>query len=118
MKELISIRSMASVSALGQDRTEIFDHYRRGSCLIHQKDFSKFSAFVSELTTESRLEVERLRDEKKYKPLDPSVLMAIHVSRRALADLDESGSSYGINIGSSRGATQLWVAYLAVFMAY
>ena len=108
---------MASVSALGQDRTEIFDHYRRGSCLIHQKDFSKFSAFVSELTDESRLEVEGLRDEKKYKPLDPSVLMAIHVSRRALADLDESGSSYGINIGSSRGATQLWEAYHAEFMA-
>lgn len=111
MEKKISIVSMASVSALGTSGEEIWSHYKNQKPLFSSKDFGKFNALVSEISNEHRKEIEALRENKNYKDLDPSVLMAIYCSRRALSSSPWSDETFGVNIGSSRGATQLFEKY-------
>ncbi len=115
MKNKISIVSMASVSALGVSQDEIWRHYKEGRSLIQEKDFSKFSALVSEISDRHKDAIKELRKIKNYKDLDPSVLMAIFCSRMAYEKAQWKDKEFGINIGSSRGATRLFEKYFEEF---
>jgi 3-oxoacyl-(acyl-carrier-protein) synthase len=56
--------------------------------------------------------------EIKYKSLDNSVLFAIQASREAVKKAGwKSGDSFGINIGSSRGATALFEKHFQEYLA-
>ncbi|PZQ77076.1 MAG: beta-ketoacyl synthase, partial [Flavobacterium johnsoniae] len=63
-------------------------------------------------------EIAKLRDsESKYKNLDESVLYAILASRKAIENAGwKQGDDFGINIGSSRGATQLFEKHFQEFL--
>ena len=111
MKERISIVSMASVSALGASEEEIWQSYIEGRSLITSRESDKFSALVSSIPETCLKEIQQLKSIKNYKDLDPSVLMAIYISRKALAHSDWNEKEFGINIGSSRGATHLFEKY-------
>ena len=65
-----------------------------------------------------RNEIEELKkSEIKYKALDETVLLAILVSRQALKNAGwKHGDNFGINIGSSRGATQLFEKHHKEFL--
>jgi 3-oxoacyl-(acyl-carrier-protein) synthase len=63
-------------------------------------------------------EVQTLRDsDVKYKSLDNSVLYAILASREAVKKAGWDNSKFGVNIGSSRGATQLFEKHHQEFLA-
>lgn len=115
MKERISIVSMASVSALGASEDQIWQSYIEGRTLITSRDFDKFSALVSSIPENCLKEIQQLKSIKNYKDLDPSVLMAIYISRKALAHSDWKDKEFGVNIGSSRGATHLFEKYFKEF---
>ena len=115
MNDRISIVSMASVSALGDSEDQIWQSYIEGKSLIKHRDFGKFSALVSSVPESSLAEIEQLKSIKNYKDLDPSVLMAIFISRKALAHSDWHQKEFGVNIGSSRGATHLFEKYFKEF---
>ena len=115
MNERISIVSMASVSALGDSEAQIWQRYIEGKSLISCRDFDKFSALVSGVPETCLTEIEQLKAIKNYKDLDPSVLMAIYISRKALAHTDWHQKEFGVNIGSSRGATHLFEKYFKEF---
>ena len=115
MNERISIVSMASVSALGDSEDQIWQSYIEEKSLINSRDFGKFSALVSSVPESSLAEIEQLKSIKNYKDLDPSVLMAIFISRKALAHSDWHQKEFGVNIGSSRGATHLFEKYFKEF---
>ena len=85
-----------------------------------QKVFQNSSAWVAALPNAVRKEIEDLRtSEIKYKKLDDSVLYAIFVSRKASQKAGwEQGDSFGVNFGSSRGATQLFEKYHTKFLEY
>ena len=115
MRERISIISMASVSALGMSEDESWQHYMEKRSFIKERDFTKFAALVSSISNERWAEINQLKKTKNYKDLDPSVLMAIYCSRKAFEKTQWKDKEFGVNIGSSRGATSLFEKYYKEF---
>ncbi|RXR24524.1 beta-ketoacyl synthase N-terminal-like domain-containing protein [Flavobacterium stagni] len=110
MKHRISITALATVSPLGSDVRTIREAYTSKATSIQKKRVGAQEYWVAPLmeSDQARLAAIRL-SEAKYKNLDPSVIMALDVSRRAVAQAGwQAGDAIGINIGSSRGATQLF----------
>ena len=69
------------------------------------------------LSEKNRTLIETLRSSNvAYAPLDPSVLYAIHTARNAVAQAGWQGVRFGINIGSSRGATEVWENHFTHFL--
>lgn len=110
MKEKIAITSLASMSALGNSPEAIWQNYLSDKTFISQKRINNTDEYVAQLPLECRGVMNELRlSEQKYKPLDETVLMAILASRKAVRQAGwETGTDFGINIGSSRGATQIF----------
>ena len=92
---------MASVSALGLSVNKSWEHYIEKRSFIKERDFEKFTALVSSISTEHWAEINQLKKDKNYKDLDPSVLMAIYCSRKAFKKTRWKDKEFGINIGSS-----------------
>ena len=118
MKTKIAITSLASISPLGKTPEAIWANYLSPQTLISTKDFDGQKLFVSTIPAEIRTGIAELRKEDiKYKALDETVLLAILASRKAIAEAGwKQGDDFGINIGSSRGATQLFEKYHREFL--
>jgi 3-oxoacyl-(acyl-carrier-protein) synthase len=118
MKQKIAITSIASISALGQDPETIWRNYLLDISFITTKDFNGKSQFVASIPEDIKLEINQLRkSDSKYKSLDNSVLFAILTSREAIKKAGWNASDdFGINIGSSRGATELFEKYHQEFL--
>ncbi|MDB0614984.1 beta-ketoacyl synthase N-terminal-like domain-containing protein [Tenacibaculum dicentrarchi] len=114
MKQPISITSFASVSALGSNTEEIWENY------LNQKHFLtlKETVWTGSLTDEDKQAIDIIRNsDNKYKSLDDSVLYTIYVARKAIEKTNwTSEDNFGINIGSSRGATSLFEKYHKEFL--
>ena len=52
-----------------------------------------------------------------YEPLDNTVLYALHTAREAVTQANWRDLRFGINIGSSRGATALFEKHYSHFLA-
>ncbi|TDQ22027.1 3-oxoacyl-(acyl-carrier-protein) synthase [Tenacibaculum caenipelagi] len=118
LKELISITSFASVSALGSTSEEIWKNYLNDQHFLTLKEFERFKAWVAQLTKEDKHAIEEVQNsDNKYKNLDPSVLYTLFVARKAMEQTDwKASDNFGINIGSSRGATSLFEKYHKEFL--
>ena len=118
MKQKIAITALASISPLGKTSEAIWQNYLTNQTLITKKDFNGQSQYIATIPKELRIELETLRlSDTKYKALDETVLLAILVSREAIKNSGwEAGDDFGINIGSSRGATQLFEKYHQEFL--
>lgn len=118
MKNKIAITSLASFSPLGNTPEGIWNNYLSPKTLITINEFNGKGQFVATIPAEIRKEIDRLRKEdSKYKALDETVLMAILTSRKAIEKAGwQKGDDFGINIGSSRGATQLFEKYHSEFI--
>jgi 3-oxoacyl-(acyl-carrier-protein) synthase len=118
MKEKIAITSLASISPLGKNPQAIWRNYLSSKTLISTKDFNGTPQFVATIPQKIRNEIEELKkSEIKYKALDETVLLAILVSRQAIKNTGwKNGDDFGINIGSSRGATQLFEKHHKEFL--
>ena len=118
MKTPIAITSIASFSPLGKTSDDIWKEYLNPKSLIVEKQIGNTSALVSPLSETLANEVQTLRDsDVKYKSLDYSVLYAILASREAVKKAGWYNSKFGVNIGSSRGATQLFEKHHQEFLA-
>ncbi len=118
LKNKIAITSLASISPLGNTPDAVWQNYLSDETLIFQKEFNGQSQFAATIPSEIRKEVSQLRQSAiKYKALDETVLLAILVSRKAIKNANwKSGDEFGINIGSSRGATQLFEKHHQEFL--
>ncbi len=118
LKEPISITSISSISALGKSQKDIWNQYLNDNHSIREKEFASFKALVAELPEGVKKEIQELRkSEAKYKKLDDTVLFAIHVSRKAVEKAGwNQEDHFGVNFGSSRGATQLFEKYHDEFL--
>lgn len=116
MNRRVSIIAWASLSALGTEKDQIWESYTKGRSTIAWKSFGEFSAPVSALDHKIEKRFRELQQIKNYKNLDPSVLMAILCSRRAVDNSGWKDGEFGINIGSSRGATRLFEQYFEEFI--
>ena len=115
LKQPIAITGISAISALGHNPASISRNYAHKSHFLSYK--ADFQAWVGELPEETKNQVESIRGENRnYQELDPSVLYAIYVSREAMKIAGwQKGDDFGINIGSSRGATQLFEKYYSAF---
>jgi len=106
----ISITAIASLSALGNNQDVIWKSYQSNEHCFVAPAFGSQNALVAPLDGASKQEIEALKNsDQKYKALDNSVLFAIAASRKATIDAGwKTGDTFGINIGSSRGATELF----------
>lgn len=118
MKTPVYITSIASVSPLGKTSEEIWEQYKDPKHLISSHDFNGAAGYAAFLPKKLKEEIEKFRDSKPhFKNLDESVLFAVFASREAVKRSDWNlGGNIGINIGSSRGATQLFEKYHASFL--
>ena len=124
MIQPISIRSIASISALGSSPKIIWKNYLLDKHFLSEKEISpqgrneRESVFVGQLSKESQEKINELKkSDSKYKNLDDSVLFAIYVSREAVKSANwKSDDNFGVNFGSSRGATSLFEKYHQEFL--
>lgn len=115
----VSITAIASFSPLGNNPDTIWDNYLNNpASLIQMMPFGTKKAFGAPLPEALQQEVQALRNTApKYQNLDNSVLYALLASRNAVKTAGwKSGDSFGVNIGSSRGATGLFEQYHSEFL--
>ena len=119
LKEPISITSFASVSALGSSSENIWKNYLNDQHFLTLKEFENFKAWVAQVSQDDKNAIEEVQNsDNKYKNLDPSVLYTLFVARKAMEQTDwKASDNFGINIGSSRGATSLFEKYHKEFLA-
>lgn len=114
----IPITSIASLSALGSNSEEIWKSYQNGKASFSEKNIGNSSYLVSEISTKEKAGIASLRQSNSlYKNLDDSVLFGIYTARKVMKKTGWSNADFGINIGSSRGATGLFEKYHAEFLS-
>lgn len=113
MRKEVYIAGWGSISALGSSPSDIWEAYLNG------KNHLSGNPVKGKINREVQQELDEIRSENKhYKRLDPSVIMAIWSTRKALVMSGwEINDSIGINIGSSRGATSLFEKHYEDFKA-
>lgn len=118
LKAPIYVTALSSISALGSDSDAIFKAYQDGDHLLIRKEFGGEETWVGALPDTEKEAIDKIRyADTKYRNLDDSVLFAIYVSRKAMEQAGwAKGDDFGVNIGSSRGATQLFEAYHKEFL--
>ena len=119
MQTQISIVGMGSISPLGHERHEVWQSYLSEGHLLNNKAVSDTLFAVGALRTEALSQIALLQQESpKYKDLDPTVLYAMYAARQALCEAGwPTDKDFGVNIGSSRGATTLFEQYHAQYLA-
>jgi 3-oxoacyl-(acyl-carrier-protein) synthase len=118
LQEPIAITALSSLSSLGTNSKDVWENYLRPNHFFELKSFGTTAEFAAPLSSENKNLMEQLRNsDSKYKSLDPSVLMAIWTSRQAVQQANwKDKSDFGINIGSSRGATSLFESHFQEFL--
>jgi 3-oxoacyl-(acyl-carrier-protein) synthase len=110
MQQKVAITACSSISPLGNNPEKIWENYQANQHFFIEKEWKDTKALVAEIDPASKERIEILRDsDTKYKSLDNSVLFAIEASRQAIRKAGWTKTDvFGINIGSSRGATALF----------
>jgi 3-oxoacyl-(acyl-carrier-protein) synthase len=106
----ISITAFSSISPLGNNADAVWEKYLDNQHCFSRQFLDQQETSVAALDAESKQIVAEIRESDiKYKFLDDSVLFALAASRKAVEQAGWSSDDvFGINIGSSRGATDLF----------
>jgi 3-oxoacyl-(acyl-carrier-protein) synthase len=118
LSQTISITAIASISSLGNSSEMIWENYLTVNHCFSSQFLDHNKTLVAALDSTSKAEVELLRQSDiKYKALDKSVLYAMVASRSAIEKAGWSKEAiFGINIGSSRGATDLFEKHFQEYL--
>ena len=118
MQLKIAITGLGSVSPLGTNAREIYSSYRSSQHAVISKEMQGGNALIAPLSEADRKKINHLREsDTKYQLLDASVLYAMYASRAAMENAGwKKETEFGINIGSSRGATSLFEKYHQEFL--
>ncbi|MCM5661935.1 beta-ketoacyl synthase N-terminal-like domain-containing protein [Galbibacter mesophilus] len=113
MDKKIAITALSSISALGSTPDEIWQNYLKPCHFLVEKDFQSHKALVAAIATSDLEKISEIKNSDiKYKNLDNTVLYAMLCARKAVKQAAwREGDDFGINIGSSRGATALFEKY-------
>ncbi len=120
LKEPISITALRTNSALGSTPGEVWDSYLNGKHKLSKTEIGTQEVWAAPLPESVKNAIKALRSsDSKYKNLDDTVLFAIHTAQQAIRDSKwEDSHNFGVNIGSSRGATSLFEKYHAEFLKH
>ncbi len=111
MRSRIGILAWGSLSPLGDQPEDIWSKY-----LDHKTALSKteaFEAWVGRLSVQAESSIDALQAlGKPYTKLDRTVLLAQIAAEKAMMSFErDKQGRWGINMGSSRGATEKFEAY-------
>lgn len=113
----ISITSIASISALGTSSEEVWKAYQSHKAFFSEEKLNGSKVLVSKISSETKTKIDKFRQSSPfYKKLDNSVLFAMFAARKAVEKANWKEGAFGINIGSSRGATGLFEKYHHAFL--
>jgi len=119
MSSAIYITGLGSISAIGHDTESVSRGYAEGGTRIRVEPVLRKPTPVARITAAAEAQLESfLSQHDRYQALDRSVHLALHAGRQAA---DQAGwtprdSSFGVVLGSSRGATGLLERYFAEFL--
>lgn len=118
MNNKIAITSLASISPLGNDSKTIWENYLNANHCFTEKLIYDRKVLVAGLADDSKQLIELIKNEdSKYKSLDNSVLFGMYAARKAMAASNwKKEDNFGINMGSSRGATELFEKHFETFL--
>lgn len=119
LKKTISITQINSVSALGISSNEVWKNYKKDTNFFQQKLFNNINQKVAIVPVSQEVEkkLQELKNSNsRYAYLDRSVLLAILAARETIINTSINSETLGINIGSSRGATQLFEEHHQEFL--
>ena len=110
MSKIISITALASVSPLGHESKTIWENYKNKKHCFTSLFLDHKNTLVASLNEDSNRLIDQIQQsDSKYKSLDKSVLFAMAASRKAIQNSGwKTTDVFGINLGSSRGATDLF----------
>lgn len=110
MSPIISITALSSVSPLGNNPKTVWESYLSPQHFLCTQLLDHAETYTARLDADLATKIQQLREsDTKYKSLDKSVLYAIEASRGAIKQAGwNAEDGFGINIGSSRGATDLF----------
>ena len=118
MSQSISITALASISPLGIALEESWENYLKDGHHLVEKKIGDSKSWAAPLSAHAKEEIEKLKaSDQKYKSLDNSVLYAMFAARKAMEMAEwKLGDNFGVNVGSSRGATALFEKYHQEFL--
>lgn len=106
-KKSVYINAVASLSAMGASSKDVWESLQRTQPKFTLKSIEAKDVKVSALNDIQETEILNLKHERKlYKHLDKTTLMAMLAGRELYKKLQLKDNRIGVNIGSSRGATQ------------
>jgi 3-oxoacyl-(acyl-carrier-protein) synthase len=118
LSTIISITAIASISPLGNTPEGIWENYQKENHCFSEHFLDQKNTFAAKLDADSSEIIRKLKQsDSKYKSLDQSVLYAMAASRQAMQNAGwTSDDVFGINIGSSRGATDLFETHYQEYL--
>ena len=118
MKAPVYINAISSISSLGDSLEMAWNAYQKNAHNLEETSIQNGLVWLGKLPSWLADEIEQLKlENSSYKNLDKAVLYAIYASRKAVENAGWSGSDdFGINLGSSRGATALFEKYHKEFL--
>ncbi len=119
LNQPIGITAIASASPLGTGMDNIWNQYLSQVHLLKKTQIGNNQQWAASLPVPLKKEIEGLRNSNsRYEALDNSVLYAIFTSRAAVQQAGwNEEDNFGVNIGSSRGATSLFEQYHQEFVS-
>ena len=115
--EPIYITALSSISPLGTSLREVWENYKRPDHFLGEKIYDNIPTWGASLTEDTQHRILTLANsDTKYKNLDPTVLYAIYAARETISQAGWEEGDFGVNIGSSRGATALFEKYHKEFI--
>ncbi len=119
LSQTISITAIASISPLGNTPETIWGNYLSNKHCFKNQKLDRKETMVAPLDSGSKQVVDDLQQSDiKYKSLDKSVLYAMAAARKAVQNAGwNQNDIFGINIGSSRGATDLFERHHQEYLA-
>ncbi|MDB5012939.1 MAG: beta-ketoacyl synthase [Daejeonella sp.] len=114
----VAITGWGGISSLGVNSKAVWSRYLDDKHCFEKMVLPFGNEWCSPLSEEGQANIFALSSEKtKYNQLDPSVLYAMSASRKAVEQAGwDKNTEFGINIGSSRGATDTFEKYHAQFI--
>ncbi|NNL08977.1 MAG: beta-ketoacyl synthase [Croceitalea sp.] len=118
LKEPLAITALSSLSSLGNATEVVWNAYLNNDHYLHKIKTRKETLWAGVISEDIKNQLEALRtSDAKYQKLDNTVIYSIATAREAIAQAGwENGDIFGINIGSSRGATTLFEKYHQEFL--
>ena len=118
MQEKVIISGMGSLSSMGSTAEQVWKNYGSDKSRITNCCFNSCDTPVGKLhPTEKELLTKLRKENLHFRRLDNSVLLGILAARQAVKQANwENTENMSVNLGSSRGATQLFEKYHKKFI--